>query len=81
MLLRRFHRAAGAGAAVGDADEVGDDDEVDDVRDEVDMSRGTPRSTRLALLEEKVEERERGEIRASWWARTSSRRTSKDEMR
>lgn len=81
MVLRRFHRAAGAVAVVGDADEVGDDEEDDEVRDDVDMSRGTPRSTRLALLEEKVEERERGEIRASWWARTSSRRTSKDDMR
>lgn len=83
MLLRRFHPAAGAWAAVGD-DEVGDEEEVDEVREDVDMSRGTPRcsrSTRLALLEEKVEERDRGEIRASWWARTSSRRTSKDDMR
>lgn len=45
-------------------------------------SRSLSSRLRLSLLEEKVEERDWRLVReASWWARTSSRRTSCVEIR
>lgn len=92
VLLRRFHRdEVFGGEDVGDVGDVGPDaDDPDDELDGADVDEEKMvdedayvgiLSTRLALLDENVEERDREPIEASWCARTSSRRTSKEEMR
>ena len=83
ILLSRFHRDD-EGVCVCERERcvVVVDVVVGDGEKDSSRSRSLSTRLRLSLLEEKVEERDWRLVReASWWARTSSRRTSCVEIR